>query len=106
RLAPRLCGLDEDLQIFPRGFLTSEIRKGQGAQRYPGVIVALFGTNESRAGWHRMALSNITARVAFLYTICSRLAILQVTSGTAMPPPRRGGEELRQTRSYRGRSQA
>ena len=84
RLTPRFRGLDKNLQIFPRGFLTGEIRKGQGAQGYACVIVALFGTNESRAGWHRMALSNITARVAFLYTICSRLAILQVTSATVM----------------------
>lgn len=65
RLTARLCGLDKNLQIFPRGFLTGEIRKSQGPQGYARVIIALFGTNESRAGWHRMALPNITARVAF-----------------------------------------
>jgi hypothetical protein len=54
RLLPRFRGLDEDLQIFSQGFLTGEVRKCQGAQGRFGVIVALFGTNESRACWHRM----------------------------------------------------
>jgi hypothetical protein len=34
RLTPRFRGLDKNLQIFPRGFLTGEIRKGQGPQGY------------------------------------------------------------------------
>ncbi len=54
RLLPCFRSLDEDLQIFPRGFLAGEVGERQGAQGDFGVIVAFFWTNESRACWHRM----------------------------------------------------
>ena len=51
RVAARLGGLDEDLEIGARRLLAGEIGKRQRTQRRVGVVVALFGADKARGAW-------------------------------------------------------
>ena len=50
RVAARLGGLDEDLEIGARRLLAGEIGKRQRPQRRVGVVVALLGADKARGG--------------------------------------------------------
>ena len=55
RIAPRLRGVDEDLEIGPRRLLAGEIVERQRPQRRLGVVLALFGCEQAALDRSRKA---------------------------------------------------